>query len=130
MTSYGSCAPALVTPEAAFAPRLVLQTHAWSLACTPPALGSAPPAPAPKISSSVAEGMRRKFIDDYAGELLSPANTPSVEFLARLRSELDSALESLASTCVHPPGAHVIWAPLRPGYLPDPRHRLLPGLAM
>ena len=101
MTSYGSCGrlirtpprPWSLDPEAPFARRLVLQTRALvhpEVPCTPPALGSAPPAPAPKISSSVAEGMRRKFIDDYAGELLSPANTPSVEFLARLRSELDS----------------------------------------
>ncbi|CAE7664552.1 unnamed protein product [Symbiodinium sp. CCMP2592] len=84
---------AIVSPAAAFARRLVVQTQAVAHPPAPPAPvpgPSLPSAPAAKISAAAAETMREKCITDYPGELLSPANTPSVEFLNRLRSELDA----------------------------------------
>ncbi|CAE7657443.1 LRRC45 [Symbiodinium sp. CCMP2592] len=84
---------AIVSPAAAFARRLVVQTQAVAHPPASPAPipgPSLPSAPAAKISAAAAETMREKFITDYPGELLSPANTPSIEFLNRLRSELDA----------------------------------------
>ncbi|CAE7232659.1 unnamed protein product, partial [Symbiodinium sp. CCMP2456] len=82
----------LVTPEASFARRLLVQSR--DLVHPPassagPAAATIPSVPPPKITAENAETLRAKFIDSYPGELLSPASTPSVEFLNRLRAELD-----------------------------------------
>ncbi|CAE7255230.1 LRRC45, partial [Symbiodinium sp. CCMP2456] len=84
--------PTLVTPEASFARRLLVQSRALvhpPASSAGPAAAAIPSAPPPKITAENAETLRAKFIDSYPGELLSPASTPSVEFLNRLRAELD-----------------------------------------
>ena len=84
---------ALVTPSASFARRLLVQSraliHPSGPAPATPSSTSPDPNPAPKITAEAAETLRQKFMENYPGEILSPANTPSVEFLSRLRSELD-----------------------------------------
>ncbi|CAE7248426.1 LRRC45 [Symbiodinium sp. CCMP2592] len=85
---------ARITPSASFARRLLVQArdlvHPAPAPSTPASAGSAPPPlPGPKITAEAAELLRQKFIEAYPGEILSPSNTPSLEFLNRLRSELD-----------------------------------------
>ncbi|CAE7277035.1 unnamed protein product [Symbiodinium sp. CCMP2592] len=85
---------ARITPSASFARRLLVQArdlvHPAPAPSTPASAGSAPPSlPGPKITAEAAELLRQKFIEAYPGEILSPSNTPSLEFLNRLRSELD-----------------------------------------
>ncbi|CAE7611472.1 LRRC45 [Symbiodinium sp. CCMP2592] len=77
-----------------FARRLLVQArdlvHPAPAPSTPASAGSAPPSlPGPKITAEAAELLRQKFIEAYPGEVLSPSSTPSLEFLNRLRSELD-----------------------------------------
>ncbi|CAE7257787.1 LRRC45 [Symbiodinium sp. CCMP2456] len=84
--------PTLVTFEASFARRLLVQSRALvhpPASSAGPAAAAIPSTPPPKITAENAETLRTKFIDSYPGELLSPASTPSVEFLNRLRAELD-----------------------------------------
>ncbi|CAE7302951.1 LRRC45 [Symbiodinium sp. CCMP2592] len=85
---------ARITPAASFARRLLVQArdlvHPAPAPSTPASAGSAPPSlPGPKITAEAAELLRQKFIEAYPGEVLSPSSTPSLEFLNRLRSELD-----------------------------------------
>ena len=84
---------ALLTPSTSFARRLLVQSRALIHPSAPapatPASTQPDPASAPKGSAVTAETLRQKFMENYTGAILSPANTPSVEFLSRLRSELD-----------------------------------------
>ena len=84
---------AMVTPSASFARRLLVQSraliHPSGPAPATPSSNPPDPNPAPKITAEAAESLRQKFMENYPGEILSPACAPSVEFLSRLRSELD-----------------------------------------
>ncbi|CAE7792507.1 unnamed protein product, partial [Symbiodinium sp. CCMP2456] len=97
--------PTLVTPEASFARRLLVQSRALvhpPASSAGPAAAAIPAAPPPKITAENAETLRAKFIDSYPGELLSPASTPSVEFLNRLRAELDKPTTLwVPCPCIH-----------------------------
>ncbi|CAE7949869.1 unnamed protein product, partial [Symbiodinium sp. KB8] len=74
---------ALLTPSTSFARRLLVQSRALIHPSAPapatPASTQPDPASAPKGSAVTAETLRQKFMENYTGAILSPANTPSVE---------------------------------------------------